>query len=130
MENTEQFDPNKDTELRVFEDVTAEIEEYVQPSDEEVLAAFVPAALRDGTLLVELIETANDAIKKCLILTLNDQECPIWDKPEDTDNSTGIWCWNVRRGGWYHLKFADIDALQPFPPEEESTIDYSQLGLE
>lgn len=52
------------------------------------------------------------------------------DKTITYNNSTGIWCWNVRRGGWYHLKFADIDALQPFPPQFELPVDVSLLGLE
>jgi hypothetical protein len=103
--------------LSDFEEVTN------QPyTDSEVLSAFIPAALRDGALLIELIETKDSPIKNALILTLHEEQCPANDKPDDATPAEGIWCWNMRRACWHNLKFADIDAASPFPPIQDDEL--------
>lgn len=122
--NNNQFDPTKDTEVIKFEEVTADIENYEKPpTDAEVLAAFIPAALREGALLIELKETQHSDIKHAVILTLNEHQCPIDSRPNDENSIEGIWCWNMRRASWYNLKFSDIDAAQPFPPIAEDQLE-------
>lgn len=121
--NTNQFDPTKDTEILPFEEVTADIENNdPPPTDAEVLAAFIPAALREGALLIELIDTKDSDIKNAVILTLHEGQCPLDAKPEDENLLEGIWCWNMRRACWYNLKFAEIDAAQPFPPIQDDEL--------
>lgn len=107
-----------DIEYIPEEEVTADIE-HTPPTDEEVLASFVPAALRDGAILVELKTTEASDIKSAIIVTLHEEQCPLDTKPEDSDLTEGVWCWNMRRAQWYYLKFKDVDGLQPFPPEPE-----------
>ena len=116
--NNDQFDPTKDTEVMPFEEVVAELAERAsQPTDEEVLAVVLPPALAEGAMLIELKETKDSDIKHALILTLHEKQCPLTDKPVDDDAQDGLWAWNMRRAAWYYLKFSEVDAAGPFPPE-------------
>jgi hypothetical protein len=93
------------------------------PTDEQVLSEFIPAALVDGTLLIELMSTKDNSVKNGLILTLHEEDCPIDSKPIDENPSKSIWCWNIRTSSWYDLKFADIDSAQSWPPFQDTGSD-------
>ena len=85
-------------------------------SDEEMLAVFAPMALKEGALLVEFKKTYDDSIRDAVIVTLNEQECPIDHQPENHDNRS-TWCWNIRTNQWYKLEYSKIESMQPWPPE-------------
>jgi hypothetical protein len=85
-------------------------------TDEEMLAVFAPLALKEGPLLIEFKNLENNGIKDAVILTLNENECPIDQRPE-SENIEYTWCWNVRTNQWYKLDFSKIESMQPWPPE-------------
>lgn len=92
--------------------------DFVQLDKElEVLSSFMPAALREGALLVEFKSDAE--LTSAAILTLNDQET-VGSKPEENLTDNGTWCFNVRRQHWVWLDYTKIDAVQPWPILEES----------
>ena len=115
----------EDAEYTVIDNDEMSIEEVVaelasraeQPTDEEVLAVILPQMLTDGALLIELKETKDSNIKAALILTLHEKQCPVADKPAEENTQEGVWAWNMRKGNWHYLKFSDVDAAGPFPPE-------------
>lgn len=83
----------------------------------EVLASFMPAALREGALLVEF--KSDESLISAAILTLNEQET-IGSKPDENVTDVGTWCFNLRQQCWVWLDYAKINAVQPWPILEES----------
>lgn len=98
-----------------YESVQAELLE-TPVTDEEMLAVFAPMALKEGALLVEFKKEYDSDIRDAVIVTLNEQECPIDHRPEDDDEKS-TWCWNMRTNQWYRLEYAKIETMQPWPPE-------------
>lgn len=91
------------------------MEEFVNLEQElEVLKSFVPAALREGALLVEFKPTDDSKFSSASVLTLNENEI-IGSKPSEDIDEYGTWCFNSNRKYWVWLNYKEIDAIQPWP---------------
>ncbi len=80
----------------------------------EVLKSFMPAALKEGALLVEFKENLDQDISKASVLTLNEEET-VGSMPEENQDDCGTWCFNLKRRYWMWLSYKDIEAVQPWP---------------
>ena len=83
----------------------------------EILAEILPEILAEGPVLLEFKTDEITDIKPSMIVTLDENICPINNKPVDNEDNGKIWCWNVHRGGWYLLDCYDVESAQTWPPE-------------
>lgn len=98
------------------------MENYFTTDQElEVLQSFMPAALREGALLVELKSNDQLGFTSASVVTLKDNEV-IGSKPEINESDYGTWCFNINRNHWIWLDYKSIKAVQPWPIQDFETI--------
>lgn len=85
-----------------------------------VLAEVLPDFLHEGPMLVEFMSSDDFDFKHAMILTTNPEFYPADSKPVDNATNYEIWCWNVRKGGWYLLNLKEVETIQTWPPSLEN----------
>ena len=77
----------------------------------EVLKSFMPAALKEGALLVEFKENLDQDISKASVLTLNEEET-VGSMPEENQDDCGTWCFNLKRRYWMYQLLYTLKLLE------------------
>lgn len=80
----------------------------------EMLTSFMPAALKDGALLVEFKNTDGSDQPTASVLSLHPQDL-LGSQPDHDQSEYGIWCYNLNRNCWIWLDYTFIESVQPWP---------------
>ena len=105
------------------------IEQQLQPH--QYLAGVLPEVLAEGPVLIEFKTAEDTGIKPSAIVTLHPEDCPLENKPEDTD-PTGetLWCWDAPKGEWVLLDLKEVETAQVWPPQLEENAAFDRAETE